>query len=460
MSPEVEPELRKWEPNPGPQFQFLSSSAYELLYGGAAGGGKSEGLLMGALRHVDKPWYRALLLRRTFPELQRSLIERSKLWYEDIGGEYNEQKKLWRFPSGAVIEFGHLEYYRDVHQYQSAEYQFLGFDELTSFEERMYTYMLSRLRSAKGIPIRVRSCTNPGGEGHEWVFRRWAPWLDTRPEYEGPRAKSNEVLFYRNTDGGGEEWTERGPGALSRVFIGAKVQDNRHLMENDPEYVTRLGGLDLVTRLQLRDGNWLVKPAAGLLFKRAWFKWLDARPAEVSARVRRWDLASTEPHENNKDPDWTIGALMSRTLESTYAIENVVRRRVRPAEVEATIKATAELDGRGVDIWIPEDPGQAGKAQSAAYAKLLAGFNVQFIRETGDKMTRAKPFSAQVEAGNVYIVRGAWNEPFVESHEMFPTPGVHDDDVDAASGAFTALCDDGTDAYINAMKQARTGGRT
>jgi hypothetical protein len=246
----------RWRANPGPQERFLWSSAYEALYGGAAGGGKSEALLMGALRYVDRPQYRALLLRRTFPELQRSLIDRARFWYSLAGGQYNDAKHFWDFPSGARIEFGHLEYAHSVHAYQSAEYQFIGFDELTSFLKSQYVYMLSRARSSSGIPVRIRSATNPGGVGHEWVMRRWGPWLDK----SSPRpAAPSEVLYYANMDEG-EIYCEREyPNALSRVFVPAKVQDNPHLARSDPGYVQRLKGLDRVTRAQLLDGDWIAR---------------------------------------------------------------------------------------------------------------------------------------------------------------------------------------------------------
>lgn len=186
-----------WRPNPGPQTRFLALASYEVAYGGSAGSGKSAALLMGALRFVDRPAYCALLLRRTFPELEKSLIERSFQLYPKAfpGTRYNEQKKVWLFPGGARVYFGHLERDADVHAYQSAEFQYLGFDELTSFTERQYTYMLSRARSATGIPIRIRGATNPGGEGHDWVFKRWvilAPSEGARP----PPQHSYDALLH------------------------------------------------------------------------------------------------------------------------------------------------------------------------------------------------------------------------------------------------------------------------
>jgi predicted phage terminase large subunit-like protein len=441
----------QWSPNPGPQAKFLASSATEALYGGAAGGGKTDALLMGALRNIHDPNFRALLLRRSFPELERSLIERSRTWYKLAGGEFNEARKLWRFPSGAVIEFGHVEHDHDVHAYQSAEYQFLGFDELTTFTERQYTYLISRARSAHGIPVRIRSATNPGGEGHDWVFRRWAPWLDSTAEYQGPRADPGQVLHYRNTEDG-EQWCEPGQGTLSRQFCPARATDNPHLMVGDPGYLDRLGSLDLVTRKQLRDGDWLVRPGSGLLFKREWLEVVDLLPAEKRpARVRYWDRAASQAG------DWTVGVLLSGAAQGVYYVEDVVRFRGTPALVEARIKSTAELDGRQTMIGIEQDPGQAGVFEADYYVKQLAGYNVRAFRPTGDKITRAQPVSAQAERRNLKVLRAPWNAAFIAELEAFPDD-AHDDQVDALSGAFAAISQRAhIGSYMRAMEKVKKG---
>lgn len=430
--------LPEWKPNPGPQTRFLASTAYEGLYGGAAGGGKSEALLTGALRYVHVPSYRAILFRRTFPELERSLIERSHLYYGGIpGASYNEQKKVWAFESGAKILFGHLEHDKSVHEHQSAEYQYIGFDELTSFTRAQYVYMLSRARSSKGIPVRVRAATNPGGEGHEWVLERWAPWLDLSPEYAGVRVDPGRTLYYVNTSKR-EEWVPPGtPGSLSRVFIPAKLADNPKLAEADPGYEQRLRGLDPVTQAQLLGGDWMARPVAGAYFQRAWVRFRDLCPSKVVARVRYWDRASTEG-----DGDWTVGDRLSLTPQSLTVVEDQVRAQRGPGGVEALILATAEMDAAefgDVLIGIEKDPGSAGVAEAESYVKLLKGFNVKVFPISGDKLTRFKPFSAQAFGGNVEIVRGEWNNGYIQRLEAFPTKGVPDDEADSTSGAYNAL---------------------
>ena len=440
--------VERWEASDR-QRAFLASNAYEALYGGAAGGGKTQALVMGALYDIDKPSYCAIIFRRTFPELEGEVIPISRQWYPLCGGRYNAVQHCWTFPSGARIHFGHLQHEDDVERYQGWQFQYVGYDELTHFTEKQYTYIAnSRVRSAHGIMARVRAGTNPGGPGHEWVFRRWAPWLD--PE-SIVKAEPGQTLHYHNDDQT-ETWCDKGhPEALTRVFVPALVDDNPHLVKNDPAYKSRLRGLDVVTRAQLLHGNWLIKPAAGLLFKRGWFKVLESKPISVRRRVRFWDRAATEEKKGN-DPDWTVGVRMALLDDRTYCIEDVVRLRGTPKEVERTILNTAMTDGYEVGVELSQDPGSAGKFEADYYITALSGYNVHAAPESGDKVSRAQPLSAQCEVGNVSLVKGPWNEPFLQILEAFPTRGVHDDDVDAASGAFRTLLGGvgGLECWVNA----------
>lgn len=224
-----------WCPHPGPQRAFLASAAYEVLYGGAAGGGKSDALLFGALRQVHHPAYRALILRRTFPEL-RELMDRALVTYRQLGATWNEQQKRFTFPSGATVEFGYCETYADVMRYQGQQYTYIGWDELGQcHEERMWTYLMSRNRtSADGLVLMMRGSANPGGPGHGWLKRRFI----------GPCGSAGETIYTDpDTD-------------LTRAYVPARVTDNPTLMSADPGYVRRLQALPEVTRLQLLDGDW------------------------------------------------------------------------------------------------------------------------------------------------------------------------------------------------------------
>lgn len=163
---------------------------------------------------------------------------------------------------------------------------------------------------------------------------------------------------------------------------------------------------------------------------------VDAPPAS-GVVFRRWDLAATK-QIGTRDPDWTAGVKMLRTYEGRYCVLDIVRLRGTPDEVEAVITATASRDGQEVPIVLPQDPGQAGVAQVQYLTRRLAGYRVESVRETGDKATRAAPFASQVNAGNVSLVRAPWNRAFLEEAAQFPA-GTHDDQIDAASGAFDML---------------------
>ena len=221
-----------WKPNPGPQTKYFECPAFEMLYGGAAGGGKSESLLMDATRQVDKRRYRAVIFRRTFPELQTSLIDRAYKYFSNGIARPTDGGRVWVFPSGATLRFAHLEHDKDVHKYQSAEFDFVGFDELTSFTEFQYTYMISRVRGVDPtIKRKIRAGSNPGNVGHGWVKERF---VDEKIPFN----------IYHTPEG------------LSRAFIPAKVYDNPILMQNDPEYIKRLMSLPEKERKALLEGDW------------------------------------------------------------------------------------------------------------------------------------------------------------------------------------------------------------
>lgn len=178
------------------------------------------------------------------------------------------------------------------------------------------------------------------------------------------------------------------------------------------------------------------RPPSGGLFLTERITFCDRPPAESEA-VRAWDLAASLPAPG-RDPDWTVGLRLERDPDGHFAITDLRRLRGTPGEVEAAIRATAEADGPAVAIALPQDPGQAGAAQTAYLTRALAGFVVRASPETGAKITRAGPVAAQVEAGHLRLLRGAWNHAFLEELRDFPN-GHKDDQVDALSRAFMTL---------------------
>ena len=233
-----------WRPQEK-QREFMSRLEDEALYGGAAGGGKSDCALAEALRQVEIPHYRGLILRKTYPQLSE-LIDRSHEIYlpSNPGATYNESKHVWTFPSGAKIYFGSLAHPNDKYNYQGKRYDFIDFDELTQFTFDEYSYLFSRNRpNGKNTLCYIRAQANPGGVGHGWVKERFitpAPPLTTIWE-------KVKIIF----PDGREEIRKK-----SRIFVPSTIFDNKILMENDPSYLTRLASLPEKERAALLYGDW------------------------------------------------------------------------------------------------------------------------------------------------------------------------------------------------------------
>jgi predicted phage terminase large subunit-like protein len=431
----------------GPQEAFLSSAADLAIYGGAAGGGKSFALLLEAARHLRNPKFGAVVFRRQSTDITKegALWDESQPIYKAIGGEPREGKLDWRFPSGAAISFSHLEHENDKYNWQGAQVPLIEFDELTHFSKTQFWYMFSRSRSTSGVRPYIRASCNPDPDSFVAGLVEW--YIDQETGYAIPERSG--VLRYFVRHGDDIIWADHPEQLLARyadltrhdvksfTFVASNVYDNAILLEKDPGYLGNLKAQDSVNRERLLKGNWKIRPSAGLLFKRGYFPIVEAAPADAR-RVRSWDLAGTEA-ENRSDPDWTVGLRLARDQHGTFYIEHVERFRGSPETVEKAIINLAVSDGRSVKIRLPQDPGQAGKAQAKYLINKLAGYTVTAERETGDKTTRASPASAQAEAGNIKVVRGPWNEALFNELENFPSPKAHDDQVDALSGALNAL---------------------
>jgi predicted phage terminase large subunit-like protein len=205
--------------------------------------------------------------------------------------------------------------------------------------------------------------------------------------------------------------------------------------------LANLKALPVVERERLLQGNWKIKPAAGLFFKRTQVRHiLDTPPLDVISWARAWDLAATAEDEGG-EPAYTAGVLMGKRKDGSYVIADVINKRLAANEVRQLIKLTAEQDRakyKVVHIRLPKDPGQAGKDQAQNYIKFLSGFAVKAVAETGSKEARAEPVAAQWQAGNIDLVYGAWNEMYLDQLESFPM-SRYKDMVDATSAAFTEL---------------------
>ncbi len=456
-------------PQKGPQEMFLATSADICIYGGATGGGKTFGLLLEPLRHKNNKNFNAVIFRKDYTQVTApgGLWDSSRKIYCYVKGCFplKTPKLHWIFKSGATINFAHLGNDEDCLSWQGSQVTMIGFDELTHFSEYQFFYMLSRNRTDSGVAPYVRATCNPDADSWVAEFIKW--WIDQDTGYPIPErsgkvrwmVRLNEVIYWFDTRQGaidaaienGMDYEKAVIMAKSVTFIASTLQDNKILMKNDPGYMANLMALALVERERLLFGNWKIKAAAGLMFKRTKVNMLEVLPTDVILWARGWDLAATSEDEDG-EPAYTAGVLIGKRKNGRYIVADVINRRLDSAEVRELIKMTCIADkakyGR-VITRLPQDPGQAGKAQAQSFLKFLSGFTVKIVPESGDKVTRAEPLSAQwlglegMDKGNVDVLIADWNEMYFNQMENFPQSKFKDM-VDASSSAFSEIENGGT----------------
>jgi predicted phage terminase large subunit-like protein len=442
--PNAEPTIIK--PQAGPQHLFLKIKVDFAVFGGGAGGGKSYGLLLKPLQQYENPDFGSVIFRRNTVQVrnQGGLWDTSFSLYSGLRGAHPREAILeWEFQSGCRVKFAHLENEHTVYDYQGAQIPLIQFDELTHFTEKQVFYMFSRLRSMSGVPGRIRATCNPDADS--WV-RRLIDWYIGEDGFP-IKERSGVIRWWIRQDDSmiwgdsREELIER-YGAdqqpKSFTFIQSMVHDNKILMEKDPTYLSNLMALSRVERMRLLGGNWNVRASAGMMFQREWFPIVDAVPSGWIQMVRYWDRAATRPSEVNKDPDWTRGLKLYKYPDGTFCVVDLKSIRDTPGQVESLIKNTASHDSWVCPIVGEQDPGSAGVADANNFVSMLAGYEVRTRSNSRDKLTRAKPVSAQAEVGNIKVLRAGWNDAFFHELENFPE-GAHDDIVDVLSGAFNEL---------------------
>ena len=409
-------------PTPKQHAAMLLHHIEEVLYGGAGGGGKSVWLLAEAAAYVDHPGYSAILLRETWGNLLREpngLIPMSHDWFGRTDAHWSGDRNTWTFPSGATIAFGHMHNPTDHNQYAGPEYQFVGFDETTEIRPYQYQFMASRMRRLAGsdIPIRRRAATNPGGRHHDYYANRFG--LDGKDQ--------------------------QAPGTL---YIPARLWDNPHLDMED--YNRRLSVLDPVLRARIRDGDWSIDET-GQMFRVDAVSVVDGPAPGHCRRIRMWDFAAETP-VGGSDPDWTVGTRLAvdphttgdkdedgNPLPPLTYVEDVIRIREHPDKVNAVVNATAQRDGKTVQVGMEQEFGAAGKHLVAFWKRSLPQHTVVGIPPSGSKTERARWFAAAVNSGRVALVAGPWIDEWLREVGRFPTPGVHDDQVDTAAYAYNRL---------------------
>jgi phage uncharacterized protein (putative large terminase), C-terminal domain len=433
------------EPQPGPQEDFLQCSARIVFYGGAAGGGKSYAALLEPLFDIGNPKFEAVLFRRIYKQLAApgGLIPRSFEIYPQLGAHYHKNDMTWTFPSGAKVRFAHIQYEQDVLDWKGSEIALIEVDETTETSEYQFFYLFSRNRSVSGVTPRMRGFTNPDPDS--WVKVLLAPWVDdTWPEDD--RAESGEVRWFVRKDDV-IQWVDKDtPHAISITFFFANLYDNKILMQVNPEYEAGLQALPEHEKRRLLFGDWNARPS-GKKFKREWFaSYFDKSPLDIEKLLRFWDKAATakkKKRSRRNGPDYTASVLIGRRKEGAYpryVVLDATWDQLDPGGVEALIKAIAEQDGREVHVRIEQEGGSSGKQDIFNFVtKVLVGYDVEGIPSTGSKELRADTFAAQCKVGNVGMLRAWWNNGYLNFLCAFPDEDVHDDPVDASSGAFNCL---------------------
>ena len=364
------PRLNKYipiDPTPKQTAALLMNSEKEMLYGGAAGGGKSV-FLLAALQYVDVPGYSAILFRKTFSDLMLpgALIPMSQEWLSPWMDKklvtWKDKEKRYTFEeSGATLSFGYLDVKDDHLRYQGAEFQYVGMDEVTHIFPESYRYLFSRIRRKKTIPVplRMRASANPGGTFGEYYYQRF---------------------FVDNVNDAGKRL---------RLFLAAGLSDNPYL---DAEaYREALAELDPVTREQLENGNWEIRPK-GDLFDKDWFLTIDYQGIPQNVRwVRFWDLAAIDPrykqkNTNKKDPDWTVGFKLGMS-NGCYYVGDIIKVQKAPGDVEKLIYDTAVADGYSCAIRMEEEGGSSGITNTTRYAReILQGWDFAGVKPVVSKI--------------------------------------------------------------------------
>lgn len=420
--------LKDGAPHTQQQRFLLHVETQEVFFGGATGGGKSFALLLAALQFVQTPGYNALLLRQSFRDLNQpgALVPVSKEWlsvFEKDGVKWNERDRRWSFPSGATLTFGYLDRPDDVYQYQGAAFSFIGFDELSQFDESSYLYLFSRLRSKTdiGVPLRMRAASNPGGKGAAWVKERF---IDPKT---------------------------RKPGV---IFIPSKLKDNPSL--DYDTYVKSMSNLDPITRAQLLDGDW--EASQDGRFKMAWFRGrftfngqafhLHNGNMEVGKGILpnrcpvfvTVDLAASQ----KTSADYTVFLACAQTPWKQLLVLNMERDRIPVEQIPTRLRAFCNRvrDFYGIPVTWAGVEANGMQIGIATQCRLLDGMPpVKYLTPANqDKLARATPAIIAAEQGQIFVPLNnpAWLEAFLFELVQFtgnPKNDSHDDCVDCLSYA-------------------------
>lgn len=471
-------------PQKGSQELAMNIKADFVIYGGAAGSGKTHLLLMKVLPFIQDPNFQASFFRRNTKQLkqQGGIWEESKKMYNAFKPVTNNTDLKHVFPTGSTISFNHLEHEKHKFSFQGGQISAALFDELTHFTETQVTYILSRLRSDAEVDGFAFGTCNPDNES--WVLR-WVEWWLDEDGYPD-KEKQGIVRYYLIIDDEpifadtAEELKELYPEHCrvwnpvdeeyvtiepkSFTFIAGSIFDNPALIKKNPRYLAELNALPRVERARLLEGNWYAVPESEGYCKREWF--LKANTVPLTAKkVRAWDKAATEPSEVNRYPDYTASVKMYKDRDGFYYLAGeycpdnkdktdpsiIGRFRRRSGERDSIILKQAHYDGQETYVVLPKDPGAAGQMEYTESAKKLIeeGFTVKQdpAPSNNSKLTRFTPFASACENGLVYIVESTFDKKTLEylykELESFDgersTSARKDDLCDSVASAFNYL---------------------
>jgi predicted phage terminase large subunit-like protein len=476
-----------YRPQEGAQEIAMNAPQDIVIYGGAAGSGKTHLMLLRPLLQIHDPKFNAIFFRRTGPQLSGagSVWDEAKQLYSEFGARIRENDREIIFPSGAKIKFSHMEHEKNKIDHQGKQYTHVYFDEGTHFTQGQITYLMSRLRSAAEVKSSMFISCNPDPDSFIAQLIDW--WLD---EDGFPDKKKSGVtkyygsvkndIYFTDTE---EEMAELYPQVCwvwnpltekkiyvppkTITFIGGTIFDNPALIMANPNYLAELNALPQIEKDRLLHGNWYARPEGSSHFQRKWLTVVDRVP-ESAINCRAWDKAATEPSEKNTHPDYTASIRMAKDRHGFFYLigdfqednydkkdckQNKVlgRFRERSGRRDVLIHKQTEHDGSSCTVVFSQDPGSAGITEFTESAKKLIceGYVVKKdpMPTQSGKLTRYLPFSSAAENGLVYLVKNTFNpatlEAFFKENEAFDgersSDHRKDDWPDTVASAFNHL---------------------
>ncbi|MBW4460500.1 MAG: terminase family protein [Nodosilinea sp. WJT8-NPBG4] len=467
---------------PGPQTTFVNCDADIIIFGGAAGGAKTWGLLLDFAKeeYVENPEYSAVIFRRTSPQITApgGLANEAEKIFPLVGGVGKQNGQEWRFPSGSRIDFRHLQHEKDKFSWQGAQITRIGMDEIAHFTESQFFYLMSRNRSTSGIKPCIRGTCNPDADSwlitgkNGWGSGLLGWWID--PETGLPINERGGVIrwFVRISDE--IKWFDSKEDALhaypemlpkSFTFIPSKLSDNKILLEKDPCYKANLMAQDAIESARLLGGNWLVNYASGVVINKTWIEIVEELPDFNRVRqiycCRFFDMAATAK-EVNDSACYTASVFMYLIMpydsnEFYYLIADATWDQLSPTDGDNLIVNQGYQDskfnrGRAYALRWELEGGSSGLKVEANLKSRLSGVDAEGIRPMGDKLTRMKPFAATckpitdpdsgefISNGRVKVLNADFTPQFLAFLHAFDGTKKDGSDVcDAVSGCHTYL---------------------